>query len=158
MQKLVGRYIKNCDIAGFMVEDDEGNTNQFSKEHIIKMCKQGIVSNAKVTSYNGKDYLVGVGVQISKLPILNPQTNQPVDNQGENPGSTMRIVGRIVEDGETTGYVISEASGKQYKVSKNKAWILSMNHLISNTKIQLVNGVKLITGDGFELSSLPVMQ
>lgn len=158
MYELTGTFILNCEIVGYAVKDENGETLNFSREHVIKLSKQGLFSNVKVSPYNGKDYIVGVGVRLSQLPFFDAKTNKLIDEQGGESGSTMKVIGRIVADGETTGYVVQDKDGKQYKLSKKKAWELSMHHLISNTKIQLSNGVKVITGDGFSLSSLPVMQ
>lgn len=158
MYEVVGRYNRNYEVVGFCVKDEQGNIHQHSKEHIIKLAKQGCISNIKVESINGKDYLIGIGKQISKLPVLDTKTNKPIEEQLESSSETIKAIGKIIEDGELTGLVVQSSDGeKTYRISKKKAWELANRHILSNVKAQISNGVKVITGDGYKISELPIM-
>lgn len=158
MYEVVGRYNRNYEVVGFCVKDEQENMHQHSKEHIIKLAKQGCISNMKVESLNGKDYLIGVGQRISELPILDARTNKPIGNQNDDASETLKAIGKIIEDGELKGLVVQSNDGKTYRISKKKAWELAISHLLSNIKAQISNGVKVITGDGYTISELPIIQ
>lgn len=151
--KITGRYMEGIQIIGYQLLSETGETSKIKKETMEKMAEQGLITNCKVITYNNKVYVRGIGIRISELPILNIS-----DNKSDGTKSTMEIVGRLLSNTELVGYLVRESTGTEYRISKEKAWLLTMEGTISNAEARISGDNKLILGKGIELRKLPSIQ
>lgn len=153
--KLIGRYMEGIKIIGYQVQSDSGEISKIKKETMEKLAEQGAISNCRIIRDNGKVYVRGVGVRICELPAVNVTGNSDAAN-GTN--STIEIISRILDKDEVVGYLVEDSTGRKYRISKEKAWTLSMEGKISNTTAKVSGSNKLISGNGIKLKNLPSMQ
>lgn len=151
--KLTGRYMEGIKIIGFQLLSEAGEASKVKRETVEKMAEQELITNCKVIKDSNKVYLRGIGVRISELPILNIS-----DSKSDSKKSTMEIVGRLIQGTELVGYLIRESTGTEYRISKEKAWTLTMEGVISNAEARISGENKLILGKGVELRKLPSIQ
>lgn len=60
-------------VVAYRLENAGGATNDFPREQVWSMAKQGRIGNARVQQHQGKTLLRGVGVNLQELPQLDAE-------------------------------------------------------------------------------------
>lgn len=109
-------------MSALRIKGDDGSITKVSIDEFKDLVRLGKIKDFTLEEYNGKEYLHSVQYNISKLPVLEDER-------------TMEVVDRIVKDGNITGYKVRNTTGNDLRISKNKAWELARDGLLSNMEI-----------------------
>ncbi len=154
--RLAGRYLEGNEIVGYHLISSNGESLRCKKSDVEKLAERGLIDNCRLIEYNGVNYIKGVGIRISELPVMNLRTSMMDCAEGSRPQLT--ITKRIVNGNNVEGYVVVDQMGKSYRLSKEKVWQLARQKLISNAMAQLCGKQKILRGIGIELRNLPTIQ
>ncbi len=160
MYKIVGRYMDGVQVIGYQLMDSNGNSIRAKKSDVERLADEGFVENCRVIEYNGVNYIKGVGIRISELPVMNLRTGEIKNSQAGDTDSIAKLVitTRLMRGNSVVGYMVKDASGKQYRLSKEKVWQLAREKAISNAMAQVSGQQKILRGVGIELRDLPAIQ
>lgn len=154
--KLTGRYMEGTQIIGFHILSSSGESIKCKKADVEKLAERGIIDNCRLIEFNGVNYIKGVGIRISELPVMNLRSGESInDTTGRE---CLSVTKRIMSGNNVEGYVVVDTNNKQYRLSKEKVWQLARQKLISNVTAQLNGKQKILRGVGIELRELPTVQ
>lgn len=120
--EVLGKFMRNYKMSALRIKGDDGSITKVSIDEFKDLVSLGKIKDFTLEEYNGKEYLHSVQYNISKLPVLEDER-------------TMEVVDRIVKDGNITGYKVRNTTGNDLRISKNKAWELARDGLLSNMEI-----------------------
>ena len=68
--KAIGKIERDKKTIGFILQDSLGNTVSIEKSQLMDLCRTKSISNIALSkTEEGKDYIHGVGMKISELPV-----------------------------------------------------------------------------------------
>lgn len=157
--RLVARYMNGPELVGYQITSSVGDSINVKKAVAEQLAAEGLIENCKVIVIDGKTYVKGVGIRISELPVLNMRTGEVRNIQatGVKSVNTMVVVARMVASQRVVGYIVKDASGKQYRLSKDKVWELARSKRITNVSAELNGLSKILRGEGIYLNKLPTV-
>ena len=150
--KIVGRYMDGVSIVGYHLIDANGNSDKVSKKDVEKLAGAGLIANCTIVEYEGSNYIRGIGIKISEIPVMNIRNTNNLNTK-----SNLMIKCKILSGDRLIGYGVVDIHGKEYKLSKEKIWQLAREKSIVNAAAQVVNNQKRLVGLGIELSKLPIV-
>lgn len=68
--KIVGRITKGKNTIGYVLRDPQGMERKVKRSDVLKLAREGKLSNARAQAYNGKLLLRGVGFELAQLPVI----------------------------------------------------------------------------------------
>ena len=69
---VVGRYVGNNNVAvGYRIEGSDGTTIKVNIGQLVELIKSGCITNCRLQSYRGTYIIIGNGINLNDLPILN---------------------------------------------------------------------------------------
>jgi hypothetical protein len=123
-----------------------------SKKDVEKLAGAGLIANCTIVEYEGSNYIRGIGIKISEIPVMNIRNTNNLNTK-----SNLMIKCKILSGDRLIGYGVVDIHGKEYKLSKEKIWQLAREKSIVNAAAQVVNNQKRLVGLGIELSKLPIV-
>lgn len=177
--RVTGRYMTGSAVTGYHLVGADGSQVIANKERLIYMIGRGQVENMRLQT-NGDDVILrGKGVNLNKLPVFDVSKGEfrgnsasqnaasthvaPKKNSGINPMGQLTLIKRIMYKTNCSGYVVTDMSGVEKKLSRAKVVELAKQRLISNAIVQRYtpkgsNETQLILrGVGCDISNLPVV-
>lgn len=179
---VTGRYMDGQKIIGYHLVGEDGSQSQESKDRVIYLIKQDIITNMRVqTGPDGDIILRGKGINLNKLPVYDPnkdkyrntESSQTVANthvstknstvQGASPMGQYTIVRRIMFKSQCLGYELRDHSGQVIRKKRADVIKLAAQRLISNAIAQRYtregSGTTelILRGQGCDLNKLPIL-
>lgn len=177
--RVTGRYMSGSAVEAYHLVGEDGSQVVANKERVIYMLGKGQIDNMRLQA-NGDDILIrGKGINLTKLPIFDMNKKDfrdndasrvaastavnPKKNSGINPMGQLKITKRIMYKTSCLGYIVTDLSGKERKVSRKKIIELATQKLISNAVVQKYTPKGetecqlILRGIGCDISSLPII-
>ena len=172
--------MNGSNITAYHLVGEDGSQIVATKERAIYMIGRGKIENMRIQASGDNIILRGKGINLNTLPVFdvnksnfrNNQASQAVasNNVAPKKESTVNKMGqleikkRIMYKTTCLGYVVSDMSGKELKLSRKRVVELASQRLISNAIAQKycptgTNDVTvIIRGVGCDISKLPIVQ
>lgn len=144
---IVEKVINGYSIEGFILEDEDGKRQPVNVETATKLARAEKIDGAEaILDSDTGSYILHISKKLNDI-----QTNRNISDR------VMTLTARILDaDGRCIGYKAKDHTGKDYKLSINKAWKLAVNDSIHGIKAVVLNGYKvMISEDGSSLNNLP---
>lgn len=172
--RVTGRYMTGSEISAYHLVDENGSTLIVNRDKAILMISRGQIENMRV-QYSGDDVIIrGKGINLNKLPVYDlnkaqfrgnnaPQSGTTKRTSSNNPMSQYRITKRIMYKTSCVGYVVQDASGREFRLTRDKTVEFAVKGLILNAEAQKYtpagsNETKLlIRGINCDIRSLPTI-
>ena len=166
--RVTGRYMVGSEIAAYHLVGDNGSTLIVNRDKAILMISRGLIENMRV-QYNGNSVIVrGKGVNLNTLPVFDTNKDRFRGNKIQrqdkaNIMSKYTIVKRIMVKTSCVGYVISDISGKELKLNRQKIIEFAIKGLITNAEAKKYTQANeqqpkvVLRGLGCDLRSLPTI-
>lgn len=168
--RVTGRYMTGTEVTGYhLINLTNGASLIANRERAIAMVGRGQVENMRI-QYNGDDVqLRGKGINLTKLPVYDMKSNSIRGQNNAEPQKQKNglgrftIVKRVMYKTACVGYVLTDASGKEVNISREKVQDMAIKGLIKNADAQRytptgqTNSTIVIRGVGCDLKSLPVV-
>lgn len=173
--KVTGRYMTGSEVTGYHLVDDNGNSLTVSRDKVIVMITRGLIENMRLQyDSNGGVLVRGKGVNILSLPVFDlktssfretnaPKTGVTAKAVVNNPMAQYSVTKRIMYKTSCVGYIITDASGREAKVNREKTYEFALKGLLTNADAQkyIPKGTTtpkiVLRGVGCDLNSLPVI-
>lgn len=178
--RVTGRYMNGSNIVAYHLVGEDGSQIVATKERAIYMIGRGKIENMRIQASGDNIILRGKGINLNTLPIFdvnksNFRGNQasqavasnnvaPKKESAVNKMGQLEIKKRIMYKTNCLGYVVSDMSGKELKLSRKRVVELASQRLISNAIAQKYcpagtnNVTVIIRGVGCDISKLPIVQ
>lgn len=174
--RVTGRYMSGSNVVGYHIVGEDGSQNMANRDRILYLIGHGQIENMRIQFSDGEAIIRGRGVNLNTLPIYDLDKNGYRGNPAsqsvaatnvtpKEPGAAMgqyTILKRIMAKNTCLGYIVSDSSGREMKIRKQKALELAHERLIRNAvvnrykttdgKIQIV-----LRGVGCDLNKIPVV-
>jgi hypothetical protein len=139
-------------VIGYVISDEDGAEKSAREEDVIKLCKTGDITNAKVINYNGVDNLI----LRDKLSSLEAVTRSKA---GMKLSLRCRLLSKDSDGNmKCVGYILEDESGKKHRTDINKTWSLAFNNHINGVEAVIINDRKILRSLQEDLlENLPVM-
>lgn len=177
--RVTGRYMTGSTVDAYHLVGEDGSQIVANKQRIIYLIGRGQIENMR-TQASGDDMILrGKGINLNTLPVFDMGTgsfrnNQasrqaaatpvaPKTNSGVSPMGQLKITKRIMYKTKCLGYIVTDMSGRERKIDRNKLIELATQKLISNAIVQRYtptdsNESKLVLkGVGCNIGALPIV-
>lgn len=144
--KIIKRIISGIETIGYILIDEDGNEKQLKESDIIILCRNDMISNAKVILDSDE----------CKYELY--ISNDDIENvTKESKHRNLKLIGRIVNDDlSTKGYIVKDEVGKTYKLSKLKFWDMVNNNSVPGLRACIAGNKKvLLSSESVKLSDIP---
>lgn len=145
-------------VDAYHIMDTTGYKARVSREHLIYLCGKGIITNVVVAIDRGNVILrTTAGQSLASLPVVDSKTGKVRGEEKAKPIvlSQFKLTARIMEGTKNVGYVATDPSGAQHKLTREQVFKLAQSNQISNASAQRNEGKLLLRGEGISLRSLP---
>lgn len=177
--RVVGRYMTGSAVSAYHLVSLTGKQIRVNKDFLLVMTSRGQVGNTRVQANGSEMILRGKGINLNTLPIFDEKTGKFRDNEasrevantlvsakkdsGINTMGQLKIIKRILYKTACLGYIVTDYSGTERRLSREKVIELAIQKLISNAIVQKYKATEdnrprlILRGVGCDLSALPYL-
>lgn len=145
---LVGKSVVKGDITGFFVVDESGKQMLLSKNKIIQLAENGVITNWEVvTDEDNEKHLFSSNISIADLP-----------NMIKEDLVKITPTAKIIKENKFIGYRCKDDKGINHNYKMDKVWQLATLGLIDKTRAFKHDNTRILISDEGYLDKLPVIE
>lgn len=145
MYKLTGKYMNWGKVIALQIESDDKVGKLVKIEDVQELIRRGQINGCSLIEYKNQVYIKSEYTKIAELPFID------IANSNK-----FKLSGKIVREGKTIGYTVTDDKGKVYRFSSIKVWDMARQNIIDNVKAYVLKDNKVLVGLDFKITDIGV--
>ena len=177
--RVTGRYMTGSTVSAYHLVGCDGSQVVANKDRVIYMLGKGLIENMRLQANGGEMIIRGKGINLNNLSVFDINKGgfrnnaasksivnssvTPKKNSGVNPMGQLTLTKRIMYKQNCLGYIVTDHSGNEKKLSRTRVVELATQRLLSNAIVQKYvqkgsNEEQLVLrGMGCDIRELPIV-